>query len=157
MAAKSYSLFFEGYWRAINASGLPAKSGIYCVYAGTHNIQMDTVWLRKLIYIGEAANVRNRVITHDRWQDWERELESGEVLCFSSALIAPQSDRQRAEAAMIYQHKPPCNVEYVQSFPYEQTTITTSGRNALLSAFFTVYTTSKQGFGTLHFGGRANW
>ena len=154
MATKSYSLNFDGYWCAPNASGLPAKSGIYCVYACTHNQQENTVSLRKLLYIGEAANVRDRVGSHDRWRDWERELQRGEVLCFSAALIAPEADRQRAEAAMIYQHKPPCNVEYVNSFPFEQTTISTGGRNALLNEYFTVYA---QGSRPLHSSVAYRW
>ena len=116
MAAKRYALHFDGYWCAGSVSGLLANSGVYCVYAGTHNIQENTVWLRKLLYVGE-------------------------VLCFSAAMIAPKADRQRAEAAMIYKHEPPCNVEYIYSFPYEQTTISTSGQNTLLQAHFTVYTT----------------
>lgn len=156
MAAKSYSLTFDGYWRAPNASGLPAKSGVYCVYACTYDTRMKTVSLRKLLYIGEAANVRERVSGHERWQDWERALQYGEILCFSAALIAPKSDRQRAEAAMIYHHKPPCNVEYVHSFPYEQTTISTSGQNALLGSYFTVYTTAASGVGA-GLVGTARW
>ena len=140
MAKKTYSLDFDGYWRAPNADGLPANSGIYCVYACTHNPQENTVSLRKLLYIGESANVRERVGSHEHWRDWERELQQGEVLCFSAALISPGADRQRAEAAMIYYHKPPCNSEYVHSFPFDETSISTSGRNALLSGHFTVYT-----------------
>ena len=145
MAAKSYILNFDGYWRAPNAGGLPADSGVYCVYAGTHKTQENTVSLRQLLYIGEAANVRDRVVGHERWHDWERKLQPGEVLCFSAALIGPKTDRQRAEAAMIYKHKPPLNVEYVNSFPYEQTTISTKGQNALLHSHFTVYTTPLTG------------
>ena len=151
---KSYSLTFDGYYLA--PGGLPSNSGIYCVYACTHNAPAQTVGLRKLLYIGEAANVRSRVDGHERRQDWEWKLQRGEVLCFSAALIAPESDRQRAEAAMIHQHKPPCNVEYVHSFPYEQTTISTGGCNTLLSPYFTVYTTTGQGIGTL-LGGTARW
>ena len=156
MAAKSYSLNFNGYWRAPNASGLPARSGVYCVYACTYDPRMKTVSPRRLLYIGEAANVRERVSGHERWRDWERELQYGEVLCFSAAPIAPQSDRQRAEAAMIRHHKPPCNSEFVHSFPYEQTTISTSGRNAQLDTYFTVYTTAGSGVGAL-LGGAARW
>lgn len=141
MAAKSYALNFDGYWRTPNISGLPPSSGIYCVYACTHNVQEKTVSIRKLLYIGEAANVKDRVPGHERWQDWEQELRQGEELCFSAALIAPESDRRRAEAAMIHHHKPPCNVEYVDSFPYDQTTISTSGKNAELDSQFTVYRT----------------
>ena len=91
MAAKSYTLNFDGYWRAPNVSGLPASSGIYCVYACTHNVQKKTVSIRKLLYIGEAANMKERVPGHERWQDWEHELLRGEELCFSAALIAPDS------------------------------------------------------------------
>ena len=138
--AKSYSLLFTGYY--LETSSLPTQSGIYCVYACTEVPASRSVSVRKLLYIGEAANVQNRVDGHERRQDWARGLQRGEVLCFSAALIAPESDRQRAEAAMIHHHKPPCNVEYVWSFPYDQTTISTSGQNAGLTSHFTVGTRS---------------
>ena len=154
MAAKSYSLAFDGYWRDPLEGGLPAESGIYCVYACTHDTRANTVSLRKLLYIGEATNVQERIRGHERRQDWGQDLQYGEVLCFSAALIAPESDRQRAEAAMIHHHKPPCNVEYVHSFPYDQTTISTSGRNTLLDSYFTVYTTARSGVSAL-LGGAA--
>ena len=141
MAAKSYSLDYDGYWRAPNISGLPAKSGIYCVYACVHNVTEDTVTLRRLLYIGEADNVRNRVAKHERWDDWVRELKAGEALCFNAALISPAADRERAEAAMIHHHKPPCNVEYVNAFPFDTTTVSTRGKNAKLDGYFTVHTT----------------
>lgn len=152
--ARSYALFFDGYH--LGAAGLPAKSGIYCVYACTHDSGTNTVSIRKLLYIGESANVRNRVDGHERRQVWERELQRDEVLCFSTALITPESDRRRAEAAMIYRHKPPCNVEYVHSFPYEQTTISTSGQNAQLHQHFTVYKAVGSEIGAL-LGGRGRW
>ena len=139
MASRTYALTFNGYWRAPNIGGLPTASGIYSVYACTYNTQEGTVSIRKLCYIGEAGNVPDRVAAHERWSDWERQLARGEELCFNAALLAPASDRQRAEAAMIYHHKPPCNVEYVQQFPFDETTISTSGRNALLDNSFTVY------------------
>ena len=101
MAAKSYSLDYDGYWRAPNISGLPANSGIYCVCACVHNVSVKTVTLRRLLYIGEAENVRNRIANHERWDDWVRELKAGEELCFNAALISPTADRERAEAAMI--------------------------------------------------------
>jgi hypothetical protein len=64
----------------------------------------------------------------------------GEVLCFNAALVSPAADRERAEAAMINHHKPPCNTKYVSDFPFDETTIATSGTNALLAARFTVKT-----------------
>lgn len=140
MAAKSYSLDFGGYWRAPNISGLPAKSGIYCVYACVHNVAAGTVTIHRLLYIGEAENIQARVTGHEKWQAWTRELKAGEELCFNAALISPATDRQRAEAAMIHHHKPPCNVEYVHTFPFETTTVATSGKNAKLDRLFTVHT-----------------
>ncbi len=138
MTAKTYTLTFDGYWREPNVDGLPAQSGIYGVYASTFNAQARTVALNRLVYIGEAANIKDRVSNHDRWTDWKRQLKSGEVLCVSAALISPDADRQRAEAAMIFKHKPPCNTEYVNAFPFDTTTVTTAGKNALMQSLFTV-------------------
>jgi hypothetical protein len=159
MAAKSYSLDFDGYWRAPNIGGLPGKSGVYCVYACVHNVSEKTVTIRRLLYIGEAENIQARVAGHERWKDWERELKVGEELCFNAALISPAADRQRAEAAMIHHHKPPCNVEYVHTFPFDTTTVTTSGKNAKLDSYFAVHTTpatSGLGRATL-LGGSTRW
>ena len=149
MASRTYALAFNGYWRAPNIGGLPAAYGIYCVHACTHNAQAGTVSIRKLIYIGEAGNVHDRIATHERWSDWECQLQWGEELCFNAALIVPASDRQRAEAAMIYHHKPPCHVEYVHQFPFEETTVFTSGRNALLESIFTAYPTQANSLAAL--------
>ena len=141
MAVESYTLEFDGYWREANIAGLPASSGVYCVYACKYNAHSGSVSIRELLYIGESQNIRERVEGHERWDDWRSELQLGEVLCFNAALISPKSDRERAEAAMIYKHKPPCNVEYVNHFPFDTTSIQTKGRNCLLSTKFTVYRT----------------
>ena len=143
MAAKTFSLQFDGYWREPNISGLPDKSGVYGVYACTFDSGQQTVSLNRLLYIGDAADVRDRVKNHDRWQDWKRQLKAGEVICINAALISPQADRCRAEAAMIFKHKPPCNTEYVDNFPFDSTTIATSGKNALMVPSFTVTQVAK--------------
>lgn len=141
MVTKSYNLSFEGYWREPKAGGLPPQSGIYCVYGCIHNVSANTVSLKRLIYIGEAENVRDRMASHEKRSQWKRHLGPGEELCVNAALISPQSDRERAEAAMIFKHKPPCNDEYVNGFPFDRTTIRTSGKSAFLSAEFTVQPT----------------
>ncbi len=138
MAAKSYALTFKGYYLESGIGGLPAESGIYCVYACTYDAAKDTVSLRRLIYIGESDDVQDRVKNHEKWSVWRRELRSGEELCFSCALISGEDDRQRAEAAEIFEHKPPCNTEYKHEFPFDRTTITNSGKAALLHSHFTV-------------------
>jgi hypothetical protein len=141
MSTKAYALAFDGYWRAPNVSGLPTKSGIYGVYACVHNTQEKTVSIKRLLYLGEAANMQERVSGHERWPDWRQRLNTDEELCFNAALISGESDRQRAEAAMIFKHKPPCNTTYVDAFPFDATTVTTSGNNALMQASFTVQRT----------------
>jgi hypothetical protein len=138
MAAKSYALTFNGYWREPNISGLPAKSGIYCVYACTYNSNAKTVSLNRLLYFGEAADMQARVAGHEKWGDWRRELRIGEELCFSASLISGAEDRQRAEAAEIFKHKPVCNTTYIDAFPFDRTTITNAGTAALMTAQFTV-------------------
>lgn len=157
MVAITYSLTFDGYWRAGAVAGLPASSGIYCVYACTHNAQSRTVSLKRLLYIGEAANIRDRVTIHERWDDWRRRLNFGEELCFNAALISPQADRERAEAAMIFKHKPPCNTQCVDSFPFDTTTIWTSGKNALLYPQFTVSPTPALGLAGLGLFTQPRW
>ena len=67
-------------------------------------------------------------------------LSPGEELCFNFAPIV--MDRERAEAAMINHHKPPENTEYVNEFPYPQTTLRLSGKTALLDSDLTAYTTA---------------
>jgi hypothetical protein len=56
----------------------------------------------------------------------------GQELCLNAALAYGDDDRRRAEAAMIRQHQPPCNSAYRDSFPFDMTTVTTTGANALM-------------------------
>ena len=136
---KTISLNFRGYWLESHKASVPEASGVYCVYAGTYRAETDQVSLRELIYVGESSDVRDRLSNHERLKDWKRRLRAGETLCYSVAEVS-SDDRDRAEAAVIYRHKPPCNTEYVNRFPFESTTIQTSGRNRFLEAVFTVYT-----------------
>jgi hypothetical protein len=144
MTTKTYTLEFGGYWLQSAISGMPSGSGIYGVYACTHDVYQNRVLLQRLLYIGEAADIRGRIANHDKWSEWQRQLRIGEVLCLNAALIAGQSDRQRAEAAVIFKHKPPCNTEYRNSFPFDTTTVATGGCNALLEPFFTTLCTENQ-------------
>jgi len=137
MAEKTISIKFAGYWRDEDKSGVPDQSGVYCVYECKYNKAKNTVSLLTLIYIGEAENVRNRIADHEKRQDWLKHVGPGNELCFSFGAIG-SADRERAEAAMIFEHKPPENEEYKHSFPFDRTTMSLSGRTALLSTNFTV-------------------
>ncbi len=132
---KTITLEYDGYWSHDARSGVPPKSGTYCVYAGTQQPN-NRCSLRKLIYIGESTDVRARLTNHEKIPDWKKHLGSGERLYYSFAPIV--TDRVRAEAALIYKHKPPENTEYVDHFPFPRTTMRLSGKTMFLIEVFTV-------------------
>ena len=136
MAAQTFTIELDGYWREPN-KGIPAKSGVYCVYSCVHNADKKTVSMKKLIYIGESEDVNDRISDHEKLPDWKTHLKSGEVLFYSFGGVAA-ANRTICEAAMIFEHKPPENTEYANSFPFDQTIMNLSGRTALLSTSFTV-------------------
>lgn len=140
MAAQSYTIDFDGYWREPNKGSVPSESGIYCVYSCEFNTSAKTVALKKLIYIGESDDVNGRIANHEKLPDWQRHVKQGQVLCYSFGPV-PSANRVRCEAAMIFRHKPPENTEYTTAFPFDKTTITLTGKTALLDTSFTVQRT----------------
>lgn len=137
---QTFNQTIDGYWRETAVSGIPSHSGVYFVYVGTYNPEQKTVALHKLIYIGESSDVQNRIATHKKWQDWKKYLGKGQELWFSTTPVAP-TYRERVEAAYIFKHKPPVNTEYRDSFPFDETTVISKGKTALLNTNFTVYRT----------------
>ncbi|PKP20333.1 MAG: hypothetical protein CVU05_09355 [Bacteroidetes bacterium HGW-Bacteroidetes-21] len=140
MAEQTLNQTFDGYWREPNKSGLPKSSGVYCVYECTHNTSEKTVSIHKLIYIGEAADVNQRVATHDRLEDWKKHVRQGNELCYSFTPVDSYY-RERVEAAFIFRHKPPENTEYVKNFPFDKTIVKSTGKIALIDEFFVANTT----------------
>lgn len=137
MTTKTFSLNYDGYWLESSKGGVPNGSGVYTVYAATHNASANTVSIRQILYIGESATVRDRLRNHEKTSAWKQHLRRGEVLCFNYAPVAASS-RVRVEAALIHHHRPPTNTEYVNTFPFPTTTVSTSGRNEFLRGYFTV-------------------
>jgi excinuclease UvrABC nuclease subunit len=137
MAEKTISITFDGYWRDEKKESIPKESGVYCVYECTHNVQEKTVTIHKLIYVGESDNVNDRIVNHEKYEDWLKHVQRGNELCFSFGGVV-STDRARAEAAIIFKHKPPENDEYVDSFPFDKTTMSLSGQTALLDSSFVV-------------------
>jgi hypothetical protein len=140
MAAQTFNVEIDGFWRDQNKSSIPNHSGVYFVYVATHNQEAKSVTLHKLIYIGESENVNNRIQNHEKYDEWKTYLSKGNVLCFSTGQV-DGTYRNRVEAAYIFKHKPPVNTEYVDSFPFDQTTIISSGKTSQLNSNFTVYRT----------------
>lgn len=136
MPAKAISLEFNGYWRDTNKAGVPAQAGVYAVYTGRYNTREDAVALLRLVYIGQATNARDRIKNHEKRPDWIRYLAAGEELCYSFSPVT--INRDRSEAALIYEHKPPVNADFTNCFPFDNTTLNLSGKTALLTSVFTV-------------------
>lgn len=134
---KTIELTFDGYWLKDSENGIPSKSGIYCVYTCKYNENMNKFYIYELLYIGESSNVKDRIKNHDRLEDWEKEMKEGETLCYTFSPVS-ESDRERAEAALIYYHKPKLNSEYKNSFPYCDTKIELSGKARMLTPSFEV-------------------
>lgn len=141
MMNKTINLEFNGYWREVNQGGIPNNSGVYLVYRCVFNQSDQSVTLNKLIYIGEACEVKKRIENHEKKPMWQKKLQLGEQLCFSFASIA-SPDMERAEAALIFKHRPECNEEYTTSFPFDSTTVNSSGRCYSIETSFTVNRTS---------------
>ena len=136
MSVENYVLDFGGYW--IETESIPTKSGIYGVYSCVHDNQSNKVNRLKLLYIGEAEDVESRIASHELRLRWEGYLRWDETLCFNMAPIFPEGARKRAEAAVIYHHKPPCNTQYATSFPFDKTTVTITGKAMSLDHRFVV-------------------
>jgi len=141
MGEKTILLGFKGYWRDVNSGGMPNEPGIYLVYTCSYDREAKTVTLHKLIYIGETAKVRDRIQGHEKRPLWKRHLKEGQELCFSFAPVS-NPDRERAEAALIFHHKPPVNVDYVDSFPFDDTAVNSSGRCEYITPLFAVRRTA---------------
>ena len=143
---KVINLDFDGYWREVNKSGIPARSGVYAVYVCQYNEPKEegskgTVTLNKLIYIGEAEDVNDRISNHEKWPEWRKEVPEGSEICFSFAGVT-SPDRERAECALIFYHKPRYNDECKDAFPYEDTTVNSSGKHSFIESSITVQKTT---------------
>jgi hypothetical protein len=150
MIADTVFLTFSGYWTKENIFDIPQVSGIYCVHSCIP-FGVGSATLSRILYIGQSKNVGRRIISHERFLDWEVELVGNEFLCFSFApFVATKmykngvTDMDETEAALINFHKPKLNDEFKYSFPYRKTRIITSGERGLLASNFTVLSTFEQ-------------
>ena len=118
------------------------RSGIYAVKKSTvrkNEKGKITFTPIELLYIGESGDVSLRLAYHEKKAEWKKHLQNGEVLAVAIAFISSgKDDRERAEAACIFEHQPPCNEEHTRHFHYEKTKIITSGKNAKLKPEFIV-------------------
>lgn len=122
---KDYILNFEGYWRDCNKDGLPTYKGVYLVYRCNYNVQNDTVNLIEIIYIGQAENIHDRHINHEKEQIFKSQLQKGEELCFSCAKVELNLDL--VENALIFAQKPFLNEKGKDNYAYDEAHFVLSG------------------------------
>jgi hypothetical protein len=100
--AKTISLSLDGYWREVKKANIPNKSGAYAVYVCKYNApskegEKGIVTLEKLIYIGEAEKVNERIANHDKWDEWRKYVPKGDEICFSFGEVASPDKRSFAK------------------------------------------------------------
>lgn len=137
MTQHSFNIQLEGYWRDVNKYGIPNHSGIYFVYEATYNEEARTVTLHRILYIGVADRVRDRIVEHEKYKDWLSLIKEGNVLCFSTGPVDP-AYMDKVEAAYIFKYKPVVNTENKYTFQFDTTTINSAGTIANLDKEFTV-------------------
>lgn len=108
MATEEIAIEFQGYWRDKKKRGVPAESGIYCVYTCIYSGKKQTCSPQKLLYIGAAENVRASLEDPPGLEDWESHIDTGEEFCYSFAPVGAEF-RDSYAAALIHKHKPPEN------------------------------------------------
>ena len=124
-----YNLEFVGYWPVPSSGKVDFWGGMYCIYAFRGDVP-------RLLYVGEAEEIETSIAGHKDRQNWEREANGAE-LRFSAAHLNPDTGRQRAQAALVYRHRPPCNLEVPEHFKYD-VKLLTSGANACLDPYFII-------------------
>lgn len=126
-----YNVTFKGYRRDVNKDGLPSYGGIYMVYCCKYNENEQTVTLKRLIYIGKAINLHDRICNHNRYEDFNRQLQQGEQLCYSYASVSP-NEVDVVENGLIFMQKPNLNDDLKDSFNYPDSEFSIEGACALL-------------------------
>lgn len=131
MAEKTFYQEFKGYVPAIHLPSIPIKSGVYLVYSCFLNPTNKTVQVLRLLYIGKADDLNDRLNNHEKMEEWKRQLKWTESLCFSYTFVEPYYN-ERVEATLINANRPPLNIEYKNYFPFDKTTVYCSGEHAFV-------------------------
>lgn len=98
---------------------------MYLVYRCNYNVQNDTVNLIEIIYIGQADNIHDRHIRHEKEQIFKSQLQEGEELCFSCAKV--EQDLDLVENALIFAQKPILNEKGKDRFLYGEVHLSLNG------------------------------
>jgi len=137
MAETTIIVHINGYWREVDLSNILTHSGIFFVYEAKYNPDDHTVDLLNLIYIGEALNIRERIRTHEKFTVWKKFIDSGNELCFATGNVEDYF-RERVKIAYIFGNNPSTNNGHINQFPFDTTTLISTGKTALLKHTLTI-------------------
>jgi hypothetical protein len=137
MAEENLNIEFDGYWTEKTMGNIPSHPGIYCVYECKYDAEENGIAIHKLISIDGSIDVNESVSHYKNLYRWKRHVGNGNQLCFSFASVG-SGQRGRVKAALVFQHKPPLNGEFKDSFPFDKTTLSVRGKKALLDHHFTL-------------------
>lgn len=133
MRALKCILNIEGYWREENCQSIPKISGVYFVFENTYDKVNDTIQLKRLLYIGEADNIQERIRTHRKRALWKSVTSCNSEISFA---ITPVSNivRSRVESAYICRNKPLLNEKVDYCFDFDKTIIISLGETSFIEA-----------------------
>jgi hypothetical protein len=136
MAEQTIIIHIKGYWRNQDKMDLPEQAGLFFVYEANYNPTDQTVDLLKLIYIGDADNIKSQILHREHESSWMDHVAAGHGLCFGCAAI-DNYYRGRARAAYVITHQPPANNNSAEVFQFDTTTIVSNGNTALINPVIT--------------------
>jgi hypothetical protein len=137
MAAKEFQINVNGYWREQNKSELPITSGIYCVYTCILDGNQGEVEVSRLIYVGSAENVNEKISKAEELSQWESYLSGGEQLAYTFGAVDSKF-MERCASAIVFIHRPPANNGHSKKFSFEPTLIVLSGVTPFLRTIFLI-------------------
>jgi len=128
---KTYNITFKGYRLEDNVSGIPEYSGIYMAYKCIYSPDTDKVSLSELVYIGQAENLRTRLMNHKNQNDLHVGCRGNETICYAYASVS-LNDLDIVENALIFAQKPRLNENLKDNYNYESASFEIEGTCALL-------------------------
>lgn len=126
-------LHFQGSLSDEDRNRMPDYCGVYLVYRGIWSEKDKLFYCHEILYIGQANNINQRHISHERRGDFLSSCRAGEIVFYSYAKV-PASHLNRVESALLYHTKPVLNDYGIDSYPYDPIHILSDGACALLDA-----------------------
>jgi hypothetical protein len=137
MAEQTIVIHVNGFWRDQQREDLRESPGIFFVYEAAFNESGQTVDLLNLVFIGEADNIRKRILDDENRILWNSYIDPSNELVYAYAPV-DACFRERVRDAYVITHKPRANQEDGIPFRYDKTTLVSYGKAALLNPVTTV-------------------